>query len=403
MKYDFTSIMDRHGMDAVSVDGLGAIPGMTPEPPKDGFDAIPLWIADMNFPTAPAVQEAIMARVRHPAYGYFMPTPQYFSAIINWQEKRNGVKGLVPDNIGYENGVIGGIVSALNVFCCKGDKVLLHSPTYTGFTWGLEANGYDIVHSPLVRDKDGVWRMDFADMERKIAQNNIHAAVFCSPFNPCGRVWTRDELEQVMALFQKYDVMVVSDEIWSDLTLDGRQHIPTQSVSEDAKQRTVAMYAPSKTFNLAGLVGSYHIVYNKRIRDQLEKETRISRYNEMNVLSMHALIGAYSPAGEEWLEELRQVLTGNIDYAWHYVGEHFDGISAFRSEGTYMLYLDCSEWCAKRGKTIDEVLKAGFDVGLAWQDGRHYGSPCHIRLNLALPLSRVREAMERMDRYIFNA
>lgn len=403
MKYDFTSIMDRHGMDAVSVDGLGAIPGMTPEPPKDGFDAIPLWIADMNFPTAPAVQEAMMARVKHPAFGYFFPSPQYFSAIINWQERRNGVKGLVPDNIGYENGVIGGIVSALNVFCCKGDKVLLHSPTYTGFTWGLEANGYDIVHSPLVQDKNGVWRMDFADMERKIAQNNIHAAVFCSPFNPCGRVWTREELEQVMALFQKYDVMVVSDEIWSDLTLDGRQHIPTQSVSEDAKQRTVAMYAPSKTFNLAGLVGSYHIVYNKRIRDQLDKETKISRYNEMNVLSMHALIGAYSPEGEEWLEELRQVLAGNIDYAWRYVMEHFEGVSAFKSEATYMLYLDCGEWCAKHGKTISEVLKAGFDVGLAWQDGRHYGSPCHIRLNLALPLSRVQKAMERMDQYVFNA
>lgn len=402
MKYDFTSIIDRHGMDAVSVDGLGAIPGMTPEPPKDGFDAIPLWIADMNFPTAPAVQEAMMARVKHPAFGYFLPSPQYFSAIINWQERRNGVKGLVPDNIGYENGVIGGIVSALNVFCCKGDKVLLHSPTYTGFTWGLEANGYDIVRSPLVQDKNDVWRMDFADMERKIAQNNIHAAVFCSPFNPCGRVWTREELEQVMALFQKYDVMVVSDEIWSDLTLDGRQHIPTQSVSEDAKQRTVAMYAPSKTFNLAGLVGSYHIVYNKRIRDQLEKETKISRYNEMNVLSMHALIGAYSPSGEEWLEELRQVLAGNIDYAWRYVKEHFEGVSAFKSEATYMFYLDCSEWCAKHGKTISEVLKAGFDVGLAWQDGRHYGSPCHIRLNLVLPLSRVREAMERMDQYVFN-
>lgn len=118
-----------------------------------------------------------------------------------------------------------------------------------------------------------------------------------------------------MELFRKHDVMVVSDEIWSDLTMIGHKHIPTQSISEDAKQRTVAMYAPSKTFNLAGLIGSYHIVYNPRIRDQLNKETAISRYNEMNVLSMHALIGAYSPEGQEWLEELRQVLTGNIDYA----------------------------------------------------------------------------------------
>lgn len=402
MRFDFTSIMERHGMDAVAVGGLGAIPGMTPDMPKGGFDVIPLWIADMNFPTVPAIPQAIIARAEHPAYGYFFPTPQYFQAIIDWQRTCNGVESLTPDNIGYENGVIGGIVSALNVFCCKGDKVLLHSPTYTGFTWGLEANGYDIIHSPLMLDESGTWRMDLADMERKIADNHIHAAVFCSPFNPCGRVWTRNELEQVMALFQKYDVMVISDEIWSDLTLNGYRHIPTQSISEDARQRTVAMYAPSKTFNLAGLVGSYHIVYNKRIRDQLEKETALSRYNEMNVLSMHALIGAYSQEGHAWLEELRQVLSRNIDYAWRYIQERFQGISAFKPEGTYMLYLDCTGWCTAHDKTIDEVLKAGFDVGLAWQDGRKYGSPCHIRLNLALPLSRVQEAMDRMDRYVFN-
>lgn len=194
MKYDFTSIMDRHGMDAVSVDGLGAIPGMTPDPPKDGFDAIPLWIAGMNFPTAPAVQEAIMARVKHPAFGYFFPSPQYFSAIINWQERRNGVKSLVPDNIGYENGVIGGIVSALNVFCCKGDKVLLHSPTYTGFTWGLEANGYGIVHSPLVQDKDGVWTLPiWSERLHRIRSMPPYSVLRSIPAAACGlgRSWNR--------------------------------------------------------------------------------------------------------------------------------------------------------------------------------------------------------------------
>lgn len=402
MKYDFTSIMERHGMDAVAVDGLGAIPGMTPDRPDEGFDAIPLWIADMNFPTAPSITEAVIRRAQHPAYGYFFPTPNYYGAIIRWQEKHHGVAGLTPDNIGYENGVIGGVVSALNVFCCRGDKVLLHSPTYTGFTWALEANGYDIVHSPLVNDENGVPRMDFADMEQKIVSNHIHAAIFCSPFNPCGRVWERWELEKVMELFKKHDVMVVSDEIWADLVMPGHKHIPTQSVSEDARQRTIAMYAPSKTFNLAGLIGSYHIVYNKRLKDQLDKVTALSRYNEMNVLSMHALIGAYSETGEEWLSELVQVLDGNIDYAYNYVQQHLEGVSTFRTEGTYMLYLDCTQWCKKHNKTITDVVKAGYKVGLAWQDGVQYGSSCHIRLNLALPLSRVREAFRRMDTYVFN-
>lgn len=137
MKYDFTSIMERHGKDAVAVDGIGAIPGMTPEPPKEGFDVIPMWIADMNFPVVHTVTDAMIERAKHPAFGYFLPPASYFEAIIGWQKSRHQVEGLTPECIGYENGVIGGIISALNVFCCKGDKVLLHSPTYNGFTWGL--------------------------------------------------------------------------------------------------------------------------------------------------------------------------------------------------------------------------------------------------------------------------
>lgn len=402
MKYDFTSIMERHGKDAVAVDGIGAIPGMTPEPPKEGFDVIPMWIADMNFPVVHTVTDAIIERAKHPAFGYFLPPAPYFEAIIGWQKSRLEVEGLTPECIGHENGVIGGIVSALNVFCCKGDKVLLHSPTYNGFTWALEDNGYRIIHSPLKLDECGVWRMDYEDMEQKIVANQIHATVFCSPHNPSGRVWERWELEKAMGLFKKHDVMVVSDEIWSDLTLDGYQHIPTQSVSEDAKNRTVALYAPSKTFNLAGLVGSYHIIYNKQIREQVEKESKLSRYNEMNVLSMHALIGAYSQEGQEWVDELRQVLTGNVEFAVSYIEEHFKGIKVTKPQGTYMLFLDCTEWCKEHGKTLDEVLHAGFDVGVAWQDGRIYHGPCHIRLNLALPLSRVQEAFRRMNQYVFH-
>lgn len=267
---------------------------------------------------------------------------------------------------------------------------------------GLEDNGYRIIHSPLKLDEDGIWRMDYEDMEQKIVANQIHATVFCSPHNPSGRVWERWELEKAMELFKKHDVMVVSDEIWADLTLDGYTHIPTQSISEDAKNRTVALYAPSKTFNLAGLVGSYHIIYNKQIREQVEKESKLSRYNEMNVLSMHALIGAYSQEGQEWADELRQVLTGNMEFAVSYIEEHFEGIKVSKPQGTYMLFLDCTEWCRKHGKTLDEVLHAGFEVGVAWQDGRIYHGPCHIRLNLALPLSRVQEAFRRMDQYVFH-
>lgn len=399
MKYDFTSILDRNGKDAIAVEHI-PIPGAQV---KEGFDRIPMWVADMNFPTVPTVVEAMMERVQHPAYGYFDPSEEYYASIIRWQEKRNGVTGLKPEHIGYENGVLGGVISALNVMCSKGDSVLLHSPTYIGFTMSLENNGYHIVHSPLVKDENGVWRMNFEDMEKKIAEKHIHAAVFCSPHNPCGRVWERWEIEKAMELYKKYDVFVISDEIWSDLILEGHKHIPTQSVSEDARNRTVAMYAPSKTFNLAGLVGSYHIIYNTWLRERVLKESSLSHYNAMNVLSMHALVGAYKPEGYEWLDELRQVLTGNVEFACRYIQDHFEGIEVSKPEGTYMLFLDCTKWCEKHGKTIDELQRAGVEVGVIWQDGRPFHGPCHIRMNLALPFSRVQEAFERLDRYVFHA
>lgn len=402
MKYDFTSIMDRVGKDAIAVEALGQMK-MAPKPPKDGFDIIPMWVADMNFPTVPTIPKAIIERAKHPAYGYFSPRKEYYDAIIQWQKNRNGVTDLTPECIGYENGVLGGVISALNVYCSRGDNVLVHKPTYIGFTNSLTNNGYHIVHSELVKDENGVWRMDFEDMEKKIVEHNIHATIFCSPHNPCGRVWERWEIEKAMEIFKKHDVMVVADEIWSDLITTGHKHIPTQSVSEDAKMRTVALYAPSKTFNLAGLIGSYHIIYNQHLRDRIAKESSLSHYNSMNVLSMHALIGAYQPEGYEWLEELSEVITGNIDYACNYIRDHFEGVSVARPEGTYMLFVDCTEWCEKHGKTIEDVEQAAWDVGVACQDGRMFHGPCHLRINLALPLSRIQEAFERLDKYVFNA
>ena len=400
MKYDFTTILDRKGKDAIAIDLVkegGAYPA-----PKEGFDVIPMWVADMNFPVVPTIQEAMIQRAKHPTFGYFMPREEYFDAIIRWQETHNGVTDLKPGNIGYQNGVLGGVVSAMNILCSKGDKILVHSPTYVGFTHCLGNNGYEIVHSSLKLDENGIWRMDFEDMEEKLRTQKIHTAIFCSPHNPTGRVWEKWEVEKAMALYEKYDVNVVSDEIWSDILRPGVKHVPTQSVSEDAKQRTIAFYAPSKTFNLAGLVGSYHIIYNQRLIDRMEKEGSLSHYNSMNVMSMHALIGAYQPEGYEWVEELKQVIAGNVDFACDYIEKHFEGVTFSKPQGTYMLFIDCEKWLEKTGKTMDELLKTGWDVGVVWQDGRAFHGKTHIRMNLALPLARVQEAFERLDKYVFN-
>ncbi len=401
MKYDFTSIMDRHNKDAIAVDGLGT--GFAPAKPEEGFDAIPMWVADMNFPTVPTIQEEIIKRVQHPAFGYYSPTDEYYNSIINWQVKHNDCDPalLTKECIGYQNGVIGGVISAVSSFAKPGDAVLLHSPTYIGFTFGLENNGYNIVHSPLKKDENGIWRMDYEDMDRKLKENHCHIAIFCNPHNPCGRVWTKEEIEKAYEVYERNHVVVISDEIWSDIMLNGHKHTPAQCVNEDARNRTIAFYAPSKTFNLAGLIGSYQIIYNPYLRDLVNATSSKSHYNDMNVLSMHALIGAYKPEGEEWVEELLEVLSQNINDMYDYL-TGVEGLKISKPEGTYMLFIDCEDYCKAHDMSIEDLEHAFWRVGVAAQDGQMFKDPWSIRMNVALPNSRVQEAIRRLSTYVFN-
>ena len=403
MKYDFTTIMNRSGKDALAVDCIGADVSWAKAPtaPKNGFSAIPMWVADMNFATVPTIPREIIKRAEHPAYGYYIPTDEYFDSIISWHEKRNGVTNMTRRDIGYENGVLGCVSSAIRAFTSPGEKILLHSPTYIGFTHVLEDTGRVAELSPLVRDKNGVWRMDYDDMDARLKRERIHLAVFCSPHNPCGRVWDREEIEQAMEVFRRNDCVVISDEIWSDILLNGNRHIPTQSVSDDARNRTIAVYAPSKTFNLAGLIGSYHVIYNAYLRDRVRRHSAMTHYNSMNVLSMHALIGAYMPEGHQWVDELCQVLSGNVNYAFEFIRAHFKGVELSKPEGTYMLFLHCEEYCKAQGITIDDLIQKGWDVGVAWQQGAPFHDPWGIRMNLAVPHSLVTEALDRLKKYVF--
>lgn len=397
-------MIDRRGMDSIAIDAVYESDGsFAPRKPKGDFDVIPMWVADMSFKTAPCVVDAIKKRLEHEIFGYLSPYDCYYDAIINWQRERNGVDYIEKKHIGYLNGVLGGVVAAANVFCSKGDSILVHSPTYVGFNHSLGDCGYNLVRSPLVRDEKGVLRMDFDDMEDKITKHKIHAAVFCSPHNPSGRVWEKWEIEKAMELFKKHDVFVISDEIWADITLYGNRHIPTQSVSEDAKMRTVAFYAPSKTFNLAGLVGSYSVVLNPHIKDRFDKEVSLPHLNGINVLSMHGLLGAYTKCGQEWVDELREVIAKNVDFACDYIEKHFDGVEFSKPQGTYMLFLDCTKWCEKHNKTVEDVLNSAWDVGVAVQSGKQFCGNCHVRANLALPFEKLKEAFDRLDKYVFNA
>ena len=397
MEFDFTTVLDRRGKDALAVD---VIPYRDVQV-QDGLKPIPMWVADMSFPTAPSIVEAVQARLSHPNFGYFLLPDAYYRAIIDWQATRHGVSGLQKEQIGYENGVLGGVSSALRALTKDGDPILLHSPTYVGFLHVLKDLNRRIVLSPLTRDAHGVWRMDYADMERKIRENGVKVVIFCSPHNPCGRVWTRTEIEAAMEVFARCGCTVLSDEIWADLTFSGHKHIPTQSVNADAKARTIAFYAPSKTFSLAGLIGSYHIIYDEALRKAIESCGGATHYNSCNVLSLHALLGAYSPAGARWVDELNTVLFDNLRYVKDFLESNFPGVSMFLPEGTYMLFLNCKGWCDAHGVAMDTLLRRGYEAGVIWQDGAAFGDPNSIRLNVALPRSLVEEAMHRLKERVF--
>ena len=389
--FDFETMIDRSGLNSVAADKI-------PWDVKvdEGVEPIPMWIADMSFVEAPPVIDAIQARLARPTFGYFSLSDDYFNSIISWQARRNGVENLTKEDIGYENGVLGGLASAVSAFTAPGDKILLHSPTYVGFTNTLKDMGRAIVHSQLVRDENGVWRMDYEDMDRKLKDNSIHFAVFCSPHNPCGRVWERWEIEKAMEIYAANDCIVVSDEIWSDIIMPGHKHIPTQSVSEDARNRVIAFYAPSKTFSLAGLIGSFHIIYNKYLRERFDRASGLTHYNSCNVLSMAAAIGAFGEEGEKWADEMIQVIDANFAYACDFISENFPEVKVMRPEGTYILYLDVGDWCDKHGVEFMELCERGVRAGVIWQNGEAFIFPRSIRMNLSLPHAKLVEAFDRL-------
>ena len=401
MPYDFSSIIDRHGMDALAVEAVGGHWGFEPLPPKDGFDFIPMWVADMNFATCPSITDAIRARLDHPLFGYYKARPEYFERIVEWQSERHGHTGLAPEHIGYENGVHGCVTSAVKLLSQPGDKILLHRPTYVGFRNDVEGLGRTSVYSDLVKDEAGVWRMDYEDMAEKLEREHIRLAIFCSPHNPSGRVWERWEIERAMEVFEAHDCYVISDEIWSDIVYPGHEHVPAQMASDWAREHTIAAYSLSKTFNLAGLVGSYRIIYGDALRDRYLSVSGRTNYNEQNVLSMHALLGAYTDEGRAWVGELLGVLERNCRVMADALRAH-EGVDVMVPQGTYMLFADLSGYCERTGLTQKDILHTGWDVGVGWQDGEAFGGPDSVRINVASPLPRIEEAIRRIDAHVLT-
>lgn len=384
MKYDFDTIVDRYNTGSVKYD--------TAERSGMPADVMPMWVADMDF-RAP---DEIVSRMRQlcdfGVFGYTMVTDSYFDAVRNWFSSRFDWeverKWLVTTP-----GVVFALSAAVKAFTEPGEGVLIQRPVYYPFTEVVENNGRVVVNSSLRYDK-GSYAIDYEDLEAKLARDDVKLMLICSPHNPVGRVWTRDELSKVCRLCLKYNVKMVSDEIHADFVFANREHVPLASLSEQVRENCVVCTAPSKSFNLAGLQISNIFIPNRDMRHAFRRELEKTGLFGVNMVGLCACQAAYESGGE-WLDQLKEYLEGNIQFLKSFVNEHMPRIKVVDTEGTYLVWMDLQELNLVDQKDFI-VNKAGLwlDTGSMFgEEGRGFE-----RINVACPRAVLEEALNRLKR-----
>lgn len=388
MPVDFDTVPNRRGTNCFKYDFAREM-GM-PE------DVLPLWVADMDFPTAPAVLERLHALAEHGIFGYTGVKDAYFSAVHNWYAQRFGWE-TQRSWLVTTPGVVFAIAIAIRAFTQKGDAILIQQPVYYPFANKVTENDRQLVVNPLIL-KNGRYEMDFADMERKIADNHVKMLLLCSPHNPVGRVWTKEELLRVGEICQKHGVLVVSDEIHADFTYAGHTHRVFASVKSEFADFTITCTAPSKTFNLAGLQNSNIFIPNRQLRHAYKKELSACGCGGTNCMGMAACQAAYE-AGADWLEQLKQYLAGNLAYVRQFLREKLPDIALIEPEGTYLVWLDLRKLGLteqQQRQLIVQDAKLWLDTGtLFGQGGEGFE-----RINIACPRATIEQAMQRLERAV---
>ena len=388
MPVNFDTVPNRRGTNCFKYDFAREM-GM-PE------DVLPLWVADMDFPTAPAVLERLHALAEHGIFGYTGVKDAYFSAVHNWYAQRFGWE-TQRSWLVTTPGVVFAIAIAIRAFTQKGDAILIQQPVYYPFANKVTENDRQLVVNPLVL-KNGRYEMDFADMERKIADNHVKMLLLCSPHNPVGRVWTKEELLRVGEICQKHGVLVVSDEIHADFTYAGHTHRVFASVKSEFADFTITCTAPSKTFNLAGLQNSNIFIPNRQLRHAYKKELSACGCGGTNCMGMAACQAAYE-AGADWLEQLKQYLAGNLAYIRQFLREKLPDIALIEPEGTYLVWLDLRKLGLteqQQRQLIVQDAKLWLDTGtLFGQGGEGFE-----RINIACPRATIEQAMQRLERAV---
>lgn len=389
MTYNFDELIDRRNTRSYKWDQVGPLFGDT--------SILPLWVADMDFYSPPAVRKVLQQRTDIGIYGYSIKNKQYFEAITSWFERRHHWT-IQPSWIVDVPSVVTTLSLSVDLYTKPGDGVVLQSPVYYPFYDVIEGNNRKVVRNPL-RIEDGRYEMDFEHLEQ-LFKDGAKLMLLCNPHNPGGRVWERSELEKLAKLAIQYDVIVVSDEIHCDLTFEGHPHTPFASLSEEAANITITALAATKTFNIPGLHTSFVVISNPELREIFDKRVKILSIHMANHFAQDAVQAAYNE-GEQWLDELIVYVKANLDYAVEYLAEHAPIIKPLESQGTYLLWLDCRA-ISEDPAVLKELMYKKAKV--AFNEGSTYGveGSGWLRVNLACPRSILEQALKQFVDAINN-
>lgn len=386
MKYNFDEIIPRRGSNSYKWDSA-----------KDE-DVVPMWVADMDFRTAPPIIDALARRVEHGIFGYTKVPQGYFNAVTNWFARRHNFI-FSKEWLLFTTGVVPALSAIIKSLTQPGDKVIVQSPVYNCFFSSIRNDECELISNKLIYKK-GVYTIDFDDLEEKAKDPEAKLLLLCNPHNPVGRAWTKDELIKIGEVCLRNNVIVVSDEIHCDLVSPGHQHIPFASINEDFLLHSVTCTAPSKTFNLAGLQVANILAADDMIRKKIDKALNVNEVCEISPFAVEALIAAYSE-GEAWLDELKQYLFDNYHYLKNFFIEHLPQFPVLPLEATYLVWVDCSVM----GISSEEIAKNLLEKEKLWiSAGTIYGDAGEgfIRINIACPRSILVAGLEKIKHYMAN-
>jgi Bifunctional PLP-dependent enzyme with beta-cystathionase and maltose regulon repressor activities len=386
-KYNFDQVVNRKGTHALKVDVL-----------KERFgreDLIPLWVADMDFLSPPEITEAIIERAKHGIFGYTCPCEQYYSSIINWIDKYHGWQ-IQKDWLCFIPGIVKGIAFVVDCFSERNDSVIIQPPVYHPFNIVPTMNHRRVIDNPLTLEA-GKYKMDFDDLKKKITPE-CKILILCNPHNPGGRVWSKDELTNLAEICYDNNILVISDEIHSDLAYNDHKHIPFASVSEKAAQNSITFMAPSKTFNIAGIVSSFSIIPNEKIRTKFHAYLKKSELEEGHIFAYVAAYAAYQKGGE-WLKQAKEYLWGNIQLIDNYLKKNIPQIKAMIPEASFLVWLDCKELGLSQKELVSLFVN---DAKLALNDGAMFGEggEGYMRMNIGSPRSVIEQALDNLNKAV---